>query len=321
MAATGTVWVLGGGLIGCGWAAAFAGAGHAVVVIDPDPAVAGRLAQVQAQARPVLCGLGTLTPGATIPRHAASMAEAGAAPVLVQECLPERLDLKRAALAALEPHLAADTIIASSSSGLSPDDMAEGLAHPERLLIAHPCNPPYLMKVVELSGGAATAPAIVERARALYAAMGKTVLVLARPVPGHLVNRLQAALWREAVHLAAEGVASLGDIERAVTEGLAPRWCCVGPSTVFHLAGAEGGIGRFVDALGPEFERWWATLGAPRLDDATRARLVEGMDTADPRPVAEIAAARDAALTQLMVFLAKKEADPRNDTTPGGNQG
>ncbi|WP_372053371.1 3-hydroxyacyl-CoA dehydrogenase NAD-binding domain-containing protein (plasmid) [Tistrella mobilis] len=314
------IWILGGGLIGCGWAAAFAGAGHEVTVIDPDPAVADRIATVQAQALPVLRGLGTLNPLATTPRHVASAAEAGAPPVLVQENLPERLDLKRRALAALEPHLAPDTIIASSSSGLSPDDMADGLARPERLLIAHPCNPPYLMPVVELSGGALTAPEVVARTADLFRAMGKTVLTLTRPVPGHLVNRLQAALWREAVHLASEGIASLADIEQAVIQGLAPRWCIVGPSTVFHLAGAEGGIGRFVDALGPEFERWWATLGDPRLDAATRARLVSGMAAADPRPVAEIAAGRDAGLTELMVFLSKKEATPHNET-PRGNQG
>ena len=230
------VWIIGGGLIGCGWAAAFAGAGHAVCVIDPDPETADRLEQTWQRAFPVIKHLGHLNDGAIAPHWKPHAEEAGAFPELVQECLPENLALKVAALAALEPFLDPETIIASSSSGLSPDDMASKLIHPERLLIAHPCNPPYLMPVVEICGGAATSSATILKAENLFKAMGKTVLKLTRPIPGHLVNRLQAALWREAVHLSNEGYASLGDIERAVSEGLAPRWCFTGPSAVFHLA-------------------------------------------------------------------------------------
>jgi len=314
------VWVLGGGLIGCGWAAAFAGAGHDVAVVDPDATVvAPRLAATWEAARPALARLGLLAEDARAPEAFARAEDCGAAPDLVQESLPERLDLKLAALAALEPLLGPDTIVASSSSGLSPDALQAALARPERLVIAHPCNPPYLMPVVELCGGAATAPAVLARAEAFYAAMGKTVLVMAKPMPGHLVNRLQAALWREAVHLAREGVASLADIERAVTLGLAPRWCLVGPSTVFHLSGAEGGMGRFIEALGPEVERWWASLGTPALDEETRAALVAGMAAADPRPVAEIAAARDALMPEILAFLDTRVRHPSTDQAqPGG---
>jgi 3-hydroxyacyl-CoA dehydrogenase len=316
------IWVLGGGLIGCGWAVTFAGAGHDTLVIDPAAEAPRRLDAAWRDIRPALTRLGLLVDEVSPPRVVARAEHAGAAPDLVQECLPERLDLKRDALAALEPRLAVEAIIASSSSGLSPDAMQEGLAHPGRLLIAHPCNPPWLMPVVELCGGATTSADVMDRAEAFYASMGKTVLRMARPMPGHLVNRLQAALWREAVHLAREGVASLGDIECAVTLGLAPRWCLVGPSAVFHLAGAEGGMARFLDALGPEFERWWDSLGTPRLDPETRRVLVEGMAEADPRPVTAIAAARDAALPELLAFLKKQgtanrstREESRNDRT------
>ncbi len=291
------VWVLGGGLIGAGWAASFGLAGHAVRVIDPDMAAAqARLDEVWGRATAAMGEEGALRP-VILP------APEGPAPALVQECLPERLALKRAALATIEPLLDQDTLIASSSSGLSPDDLQQGLAGAGRLFIAHPCNPPWLMPVVELSGGAATTPESLTRARAFYEGLGKRVLTLAKPMPGHLVNRLQAALWREAVHLVREGVASLADVEDAVTLGLAPRWCLMGPSAVFHVSGGPRGFDGFFDALGPEFERWWGTLGAPRFDAETRAALVQGMAKADPRSVAEIGAARDRRLPEILKFL------------------
>lgn len=314
------VWILGGGLIGCGWAVAFAGAGHTTVVIDPDPATEDRLATTWNTGRPVVERVGQLSPAAVAPRWSAATAKAGTKPELVQECLPERMALKVEALRALEPFLHPDTIIASSSSGLDPDQMAEGLVRRERLLIAHPCNPPYLMPVVELCGGAATSAAMIERAQGFYEAMGKTVLKLSRPMPGHLVNRLQTALWREAVYLAREGVASVGDIERAVTAGLAPRWCFVGPTGVFHLAGAEGGIARCIDQLGPQIERWWESLGAPTLDEKARGLLASGMEAHDPRSVDAIAAERDDRLASLMTFLAEETAGSKHIQT-GGNNG
>lgn len=315
------IWILGGGLIGCGWAVAFAGAGHQVSVIDPAGGVEARLDAAWRAGLPVVEQLGYRASSFHAPRWCPSAAAAGRAPDLVQECLPEQISLKIGALRDLEPFLRSDTIIASSSSGLDPDEMAEGLDHPDRLLIAHPCNPPYLMPVVELCGGSATKADALAGAEAIYSAMGKTVLKLSKPVPGHLVNRLQTALWREAVHLAREGVASVGDIERAVREGLAPRWCFVGPTGVFHLAGAEGGIGRCVDQLGPEIERWWASLGAPALDRQARETLVEGMNEFDPRPVEEISAERDARLAGLIMSLKSETGADSQDIQTGGNKG
>ncbi|MFT4149491.1 MAG: 3-hydroxyacyl-CoA dehydrogenase NAD-binding domain-containing protein [Paracoccaceae bacterium] len=313
------VWILGSGLIGGGWALVFAAAGHEVTVIDPDPQAPARLAALFSRAVPDMRALGLRVATDSPPPVVAAAAAVGPAPDWVQESLPEKLGLKQQALAEIEPLIGADTIIASSSSGLSPDDMAAGLAHPGRLVIAHPCNPSHLMPVVELCGGTATPPAVMDRAAGVFQAMGKTVLRMNRAMPGHLVNRLQAALWREAVFLAAEGVASLGDIERAVTQGLAPRWTILGPSAVFHVSGGDGGMERFLTALGPEFERWWTTLGAPRLDEATGRTLVRGMAEADPRPVAEIAADRDARLVRIMQYL-RDEAAGNPNPAPGVGQ-
>lgn len=303
-----TVWILGGGLIGAGWAAVFAASGARVVVIDPAPGVAERLAELWPRAFSAMAELGREGAVPPLPQVVASAELAGPAPDWLQENLPENLALKQQTLAALEPLLTPATIIASSSSGLSPDDIGAGLVHPGRVVIVHPCNPSWLMPVVELCCATSAPEGLVERATAMLEGQGKTVLRLNRAMPGHLVNRLQAALWREAVHLAQSGVASLGDIERAVVLGLGPRWSLIGPSTVFHVSGGAAGMQGFLNALGPEFERWWATLGQPALDEDTCRVLIAGMAAADPRPVAEIAATRDAALTKLMVWLEKAGA-------------
>jgi carnitine 3-dehydrogenase len=293
--------VIGGGLIGCGWAAAFAGAGHDVCVADPDVNVADRLAQTWKAAQPVMAALGTLRQNASAPRHVVNAGEAQDIE-LVQEALPENLALKHSVLAALESLIGESTPIASSSSGFTPDMIAAALTRPERLFIAHPCNPPYLMPTVELVGQTATPPDILDAAEALYTDMGKTVLRMAKPMQGHLVNRLQFALWREAVHLVESGAASMADVERAVSEGLAPRWCLMGPAGVFHLSGGDAGMQGYLDALGPATMDMWNDLGTPDLGSAAEA-LTSGMQNADPRPVAALARARDIALPQVMQAL------------------
>lgn len=303
---TQSVWILGAGLIGGGWAAVWASAGFKVVVIDPDERAEARLAALWPKAFTAIEALGCAGLRPDLPRVVATAAQAVALapkPVWLQESLPEQLDLKRKVLAGLQSDLQADTIIASSSSGFTPDAISEGLGFEERMVIAHPCNPSYLMPVVELCAATAVPPDTLARARALLEAAGKSVLLLQRAMPGHLINRLQAALWREAVHLAREGVASVGDIERAVTLGLGPRWSLIGPSTVFHVSGGDAGMAGFLGALGGQFQTLWDDLGRPVLDAETKQVLIEGMRQADPRPVAEIAAERDAALARITAFL------------------
>lgn len=295
--------VIGGGLIGAGWAAAFAGVGLETRVVDPDPAASDRVAATWEQARAVLARLGNLADGAGPPVVVATFPQDGAD--LVQEALPESLDLKQRVLADVEQRVGPETVIASSSSSFTADAIAAGLARPDRLLIGHPCNPPYLMPVVEIAGGTATSADAMARARAIYEAMGKTVLALKKPVAGHLVNRLQAALWREAVHLVATGAASLEDTERAVTEALAPRWCRLGPMSVFALAGAERGMAGFLEALGPQFQALFDDLGAPVLDADTCRAIAEAYEAADLPPLAGIAADRDATMPVLLEQVAR----------------
>jgi 3-hydroxyacyl-CoA dehydrogenase len=305
-----SVAVIGGGLIGAGWAGAFAGAGHETIVLDPDPAAAGRIDAAWRTARDVMGLLGTLSVDAAPPRHVVRAAQIRN-PDFVQEALPENLELKRDVLAGLEPVLSPRTVIASSSSSFTADEIGQGLARRSSLLIGHPCNPPYLMPVVEISGGVATSSAAIRHARDLYEDMGKTVLELRKPVAGHLVNRLQAALWREAVHLIVSGAASLADTERAVTEALAPRWCRVGPSSVFALAGGDKGMEGFLDALGTQFEALWNDLGTPSLDANTCRALVRAYATAELPSLASQAADRDASLPAILAMMARLNGDSR----------
>lgn len=296
--------VLGAGLIGAGWAALFALCGWRVVVVDPAKSASDRVVAMIEQARPVLERLGK-TANITASVNVIAKADDNVkGAVLVQEALPERLELKQRVLTALEDLISPKTLIASSASGLVPTQLQTGLRHPGRLLIAHPCNPPWLMPVVELVGGRDTTPAALDQAEVIYRTLGKQPVRLCREVPGHLLNRLQAALWREAVYLVAEGYASVADVDTAVTQGLGARWACCGPHEVFHLAGAERGMDGFLDNLGDAVESWWRELGDPVLDASTRAALVVGMDQAvTGKSVTELAQRRDARMLRVLAAL------------------
>lgn len=299
--ASAPVVVIGAGLIGAGWAALFALRGHRVIVVDPAADARDRVIDMLVRARPVMAALGQLAAEVSEPGIVGVIDAAIADAILVQEALPEDLALKQRAYAQIEKVVAPGVPIASSSSGLLPSALQRGMAHPERLLIAHPCNPPYLMPVVELVGGEHTAAGVLDQAERFYRGLGKQIVRLQREITGHLINRLQAALWREATHLVAQGYAEVADVDRAVTEGLGARWAVCGPHEIFHLAGAAEGMSGFLTRLGPAIEAWWQTLGEPVLDERTRTRLIDSMaDAAGGRSVAEMAAERDRRMIEIL---------------------
>lgn len=299
----GTVAIVGGGTIGAAWAAFFALAGHPVRVADPDEGTPARLAALLERARPVMAALGTPSAAPTQPQWYRGIAEAVQGAEFIQEALPEDLALKQQAYRQIEAHAPQDALLMSSSSGLLPSALQQGLSHPERFLIAHPCNPAYLMPLVELVGGTQTASEALDRAEQFYQALGKQTIRLQREAVGHLVNRLQAALWREAVHLVAEGHASVADVDRAVTEGLGARWTVCGPHTIFHLSGGAEGMAGFLRRLGPAMQAWWNDLGEPTLDAATCQRLIEQMnEAAAGRTPEQMAAERDAHMLRVMAL-------------------
>ncbi|MEU7791519.1 3-hydroxyacyl-CoA dehydrogenase NAD-binding domain-containing protein [Amycolatopsis sp. NPDC049159] len=292
-----TVAVVGTGVIGASWAALFLANGLDVVATDPAPGAEERL-------RSVLEG----TPTDRL-RFVTDAGEAAAAADFVQENGPEREDVKHTLFAVLDEAARPDVILASSSSGLLPSVIARGCPqHPERVVVGHPFNPPHLIPLVEVVPGQDTAPEVVDRAVAFYASVGKRPIRLTREVPGHLANRLQAALWQEAYSLVERGIATVADIDTAIAYGPGLRWAVLGPFLNQHLSGGAGGLAHVLEHLGPPTEQWWRDLGRVHLTPELAETLVAGVD-------AELAgtdrqslvAARDAVLERL---LAAKAAQP-----------
>jgi carnitine 3-dehydrogenase len=200
-----------------------------------------------------------------------------------------------------------DVVLASSSSGLLPSAIARGCPHhPERVVVGHPFNPPHLIPLVEVVPGEKTSDEAVEKAMAFYTAVGKRPIRLRQELPGHVANRLQAALWQEAYSLVDRGVASVADIDTAISQGPGLRWAVLGPFLNQHLSGGSGGIAHVLEHLGPPTEAWWRDLRAVSLTPELVAKLVRGVDEelagVDP---AELVARRDAVLDALLAAKAR----------------
>lgn len=294
--------VIGAGTIGASWAAYFLGRGLEVVASDPSPKAPELIRRMVEESWPILMRLGgrpEADPKAW--RFEADPVAAVAGADFVQESAPERLPVKQELLSRIDAALPADVVIASSTSGLLASRLSETCRHPGRVVIGHPFNPPHLIPLVEVVGGAKGSPEAVAAAMAFYRSIGKHPIEIRKEVPGHLANRLQAALWREAVHLVAAGVASVADVDAAISEGPGLRWALMGPHATFHLAGGEGGMEHFLHHLLPALESWWTDLGDPKVDAAVQRMLVEGVveETGGATP-AELARRRDAALVRLL---------------------
>lgn len=296
-----TVGCVGAGVIGGGWAAYFLARGLRVRAWDPAPDAADRLRRIVDAAWPALTDLG-LAEGAdpTAIEIVPTAADAVAGSGFVQESAPEDLQLKRALLAELADAAAAagpDVVVASSTSGFGMSDMATAAADPSRLVVGHPFNPPYLIPLVEVVGGAQTASWATERAAAFYRHLGKSVIEMDRELPGFIANRLQEAIWREALHMVAAGEATPEQIDRSITDGPGLRWPVHGPCLTFHLAGGEGGMAHMLDHFGPSLKAPWTRLDAPELTAELRDDMVAGADvSAGGRPMAELVAERDRAV-------------------------
>jgi carnitine 3-dehydrogenase len=294
--------VIGAGTIGASWAACFLSRGLRVTASDPSPGAPELIRRMVEDAWPVLMRLGgnaDADPDAW--RFEADPVAAVAGADFVQESAPERLDVKQPLLARIDAALPADVVIASSTSGLLASRLSELCAHPERVVIGHPFNPPHLIPLVEVVGGARASAEAVQTALRFYRGIGKHPIEIRKEVPGHLANRLQAALWREAVHLVAEGVASVADVDAAISEGPGLRWALMGPHTTFHLAGGEGGLEHFLHHLLPAFASWWDDLGDPRVDADLQRVLAAGVaESTRGASTRDLAAWRDAALVRLL---------------------
>jgi 3-hydroxyacyl-CoA dehydrogenase len=306
--------VIGTGVIGASWTTLFLAKGLDVVATDVAPNAEAALREFVDKAWPAMEELG-LSPGAS--RHRlrfdADLEGAVAKADLVQENGPERIAFKQELYGKLDKLLAAHVIIASSSSGLTMSEIQKACPeHPERCVIGHPFNPPHLIPLVELVGGAATSKETIDRAAAFYDGLGKRTVRLNKEVPGHVANRLAAALVREVFHLVNEDVISVADVDAAVSYGPGLRWGVMGPTLLYHLGGGPGGIDHWFDQFTGPITAWWKVLGNPQITPEMRAKITAGvMAEADGRSLEELSAERDAALMGLLKVRRAVEGSSR----------
>jgi 3-hydroxyacyl-CoA dehydrogenase len=302
--------IIGTGAIGASWTALFLAKGLEVIATDIAPNAEASLRRFVQAAWPALERLG-LAPGASQSALAftADMPAAVRAADLVQENGPERIDFKKKLYRELDEMLPPDVIIASSSSGLTMSEIQSACRlHPERCVIGHPFNPPHLVPLVEIVGGTLTSEATIQRAAAFYTALGKQTVRLRKEVPGHVANRLQAALAREVYYLVAEDVVSVADIDKALSWGPGLRWGIMGQVLLNHLGGGQGGIEHFFDQFTGPMTAWWKVLGSPELTPEVRRKLIDGLHAeVGTRTVSDLEAQRDEILLGLLELRARYE--------------
>lgn len=297
--------VVGTGVIGAGWAARALARGLDVMASDPAPGAEKRLRAQIDNAWPALTKLG-LSRGADRKRLAfSSDLEALCERAdFIQENAPENEDLKRALHARITALAPRDVIVASSSSGLLPSRIQSDSLHPERVLIGHPFNPVYILPLVEVLGGELTDAGFIEHAKDFYRGLGMYPLQVRTEIEGYISDRLQEALWREALHMVSEGVASTAEIDDAIIYGPGLRWAFMGTCLTFHLAGGEAGMRHMLEQFGPALKLPWTKLVAPELTDALIDRVVEGTSQqAGDRSIAELERVRDECLIGIMRTL------------------
>jgi carnitine 3-dehydrogenase len=306
-----TIAVIGTGVIGGGWAAHFLRMGYDVVAWDPGPDAEARLSLLVDTAWPALERLG-LREGAGRDRltFAGSLGEALASADFVQESSPENLPAKVALLAEIDAALPPEIVVGSSTSGFGMTAMAVACATKGRFVVGHPFNPPYLIPLVEVVGGVETYSDTVSWAEKFYTGAGKVCLTMEHEVSGFVGNRLQEALWREALHMIDSGQATVQQIDDSIVHGPGLRWALMGPILTFHLAGGQGGMAHMLDHFAPALLEPWTRLEAPPLTPQLRDRVVEGaVEEAGGQTVADLERRRDAFLVDLLLLLEKHRSD------------
>ena len=297
--------LVGGGVIGAGWAARFLLNGHDVAIFDPDPEIGRKLEAVIGNARRAQA---ELFPGLS-PREGrltivASVEEAVAGADFVQESLPEREELKQSVLAAIDRATRPEVVIASSTSGLLPTRLQSAMAHPERFVVGHPFNPVYLLPLVEVCGGEKTSEATKQAATALYSAVGMRPLHVRKEIDGFIADRLLEALWREALWLVKDGIATTEEIDDAIRFGAGLRWSFMGTFLIYRMAGGEAGMRHFLAQFGPALKLPWTKLEAPELTDELIDRVSEQSDDqAAGASIRELETRRDDCLIAVLSAL------------------
>ena len=301
-----TVGLLGGGVIGGGWAARFVLNGVNVKLYDVDPEAPRKMNEILANARRAY-GKMMMTP---LPRegtitYVSSPEEAVTDVDFVQESAPERLQLKQELLGRASKAAPAHVVFGSSTSGLLPTEIQRDMTHPERFVVGHPFNPVYLMPLVEICGGDRTSEATKERARAVYEYIGMHPLVLNKEIDGFVADRLMEALWREALWLVNDGIATAEEIDDAMRFGPGLRWSFMGTFLIYRIAGGEAGMRHFMAQFGPALKWPWTKLmDVPELDDVLLDKIVSQSDAqAGNASIRELEVLRDDCLVSVLQAL------------------
>jgi 3-hydroxyacyl-CoA dehydrogenase len=295
------VTIVGTGVIGASWAAYYLSRGFNVIATDPAPNAEAGLRKYVDEAWKTLSKNG-LSPNASRDRltFEPKMARALSNTDFVQENAPERPDFKAKLFADMDDATPPDSILASSSSGITMDVIQSAAKRPERCVIGHPFNPPHIIPLVEVVGGARTSPQTIEKAMAFYASIGKKPIRLLKALPGHVSNRLQAALYKEILYLIQQGVLSVEDADVAVSYGPGPRWGVMGPSLQWHLGGGQNGIHHFMEHLMDPLAGLMKSLGSPDVTPELKQTVTEGViRIAANRSVEELAEEENQVLTGL----------------------
>ena len=293
---------IGAGPIGAGWAAHFLARGYDVCAYIHDPKERESFDAILDTAWISLSALG-LEKGASRDRLSVTsdLNMAVQDTDFIQESAPERLEVKQALYKTLGEIVPSHVVIGSSTSGLTMTDIQQNCATPERCVIGHPFNPPYLLPLVEIVGGKQTSPDAVAWAGKFYESAGKSPLIMKKEIPGFVATRLQEALWREALHMVANGEATPADIDNALMNGPAPRMAVQGQCMAFHVACGEGGMATNLDQFGPALKLPWTRLEAPELTQELRDRMVEGCNAiAGTQRFEDMAAKRDAQIVAVL---------------------
>jgi carnitine 3-dehydrogenase len=293
---------IGAGPIGAGWAAHFLARGYDVCAYIHDPKERESFDAILDTAWISLSALG-LEKGASRDRISVTsdLNIAVQDTDFIQESAPERIEIKQALYKTLGEIVPSHVVIGSSTSGLTMTDIQQNCATPERCVIGHPFNPPYLLPLVEIVGGKQTSPDAVAWAGKFYEAAGKSPLIMKKEIPGFVATRLQEALWREALHMVANGEATPADIDNALMNGPAPRMAVQGQCMAFHVACGEGGMATNLDQFGPALKLPWTRLEAPELTQELRDRMVEGCNAiAGTQRFEDMAAKRDAQIVAVL---------------------
>ena len=299
--------IVGTGLIGASWAAQYLASGLDVIATDPAPHAEANLRKWVDEAWELLTVIGVAS-GASRDRltFTADMKEAVSKADFVQENVPERPLLKAKVFAQMDEATPADSILASSASGITMDIIQSSCKHPERCVIGHPFNPPHVVPLVEVVGGAKTSEAVIERTMTFYASIGKKPIRLRKAVPGHVGNRLQAALYREVLYLIQQGVVSVEDADIAVSYGLGLRWGVMGPSLQWHLGGGSGGIHHFVEHFMDGFVGLMRKLEMPDVTPALMQTIIDGvLKEANGQSIEQLAEAENKVVLELLALRAK----------------